>query len=185
MRRKILLGFTHDYEVAFAEVNLYEKLDKKYTFTMSTYLIRPFKVDDIDLEQYAEDWIDGMEGGYLYTLCERFDCKPSELAEYIASEEGIEGLMDLSIYSDFIEIDGDEFGFESGTCGQHDTRGDMLEYVNEEHYNKLHEFWDEYHLKVIPEDKIIELNELLSKMVKVNNDEEIPYMQNWIKEYLL
>ena len=185
MRKKVLLGLTDDNEVAFAEVNLSEGLDKKQNFSMSTYLVRPFRVDDIDLVNYTEDWIDGMDDGYLYTLCKRFDCKPSELAEYIANEEGIEGLMDLSIYPDFIDIDGDDFAFESGTCGQHDSRGDMLEYVNEENYNKLHEFWDEYHLKVIPKDKIAELNELLDKMVEVNSEDEIPYVQNWIKEYIL
>ena len=89
-------------------------------------------------------------------------------------------IRDCSLYSEKIDVDGITYYFESSSCGQHDTRKDGMKlYTNQKAYDKLHEFWDLYHLKKVDEEVIKEVQELHEVLSKIDEKE---WIENWIKE---
>ena len=190
MRKKYLLGATADGEIVFAE---FEATHPRYwsqekgnwtdetvrQFSASFDTVRPFKGSDYDLEEYYEGWMDGINKEYLYDLCERHWCSPQDLPGKLADEcDDVRDALDCSLYPEEINIDDEYWYFESGSCGQHDTREDgMYEYVNEEAYNLLHELWDKYHLKTIDEDGIKQMQKVVELLEEVDEEE-------WIEDYI-
>jgi len=179
MRRKFLLGATKDNEIIFADVEITTR-NKYKEFTASFKSVRPFNVEDIDLIKIAEDYIDDLGKDYAYDLCERFNLKPSELAEFLVAEDGVGGLMDLSLYPDTIETEYAEYRFESCSGGQYDSRKDMEIYVNKEQYDLLHYYWDNFHLKEINEETEQAINKLFDSM-EMKTEEE----HDWIRDYII
>ena len=193
MRTKCLLGATADREIVFAEIEVshprYWSKDKGYwtdtevnEFSASFDCVRPFTEDECeDATDYYERLIDECYGEKeKCDLCEMYDCRPSELAELLARDHGsdVQDIVDCSLYPNIIDVDGTDYYFESGSCGQHDTREDgMDEYVNEEAYNLLHELWDKYHLKAIDEDGIKQLQKVVELLEEADEEE-------WIADYI-
>ena len=190
MRNKFLLGATVNNELVFGEFELkhpsyYSKEKGGYTdkevleFSASFNTVMPFKAEDYDLEGYYEGWIDGMDKEYLYDLCERFDCRPSELPKSLADEcYDVRDALDCSLYPEEIIVDGESWCFESCSFGQHDTRKDgMEEYTDLEAYNLLHKLWDNYHLKKVDESIIKQVEKLIDMLSKINEEE-------WIVDYI-
>lgn len=174
---KVLLGATKDKELVFGEFGI-TKRNGYPEFTASFDTVRPFNSEDFDLERYYEDWIDGVDKEYLYDLCERFDCAPSALPENLAGEcYDVRDALDCSLYPEMIEVDGENWCFESGSCGQHDTRDEMEEIINPAAYNQLHELWDKFHLCKVGEDTVEQVNKLSKELSSV--DEEA-----WIIDYI-
>ena len=190
MRRKYLLGATADREIVFAEFSArhphYWSREKGdwtdetvRNFSASFNTVRPFKGSDYDLEEYFEGWMDGLDKEYLYDLCERHWCAPQDLPGKLADECcDVRDAMDCSLYPEEMNIDNEYWYFESGSCGQHDTRKDgMDEYTNKEAYNLLHELWDKYHLKAIDEDGIKQMRRVVELLEEVDEEE-------WIEDYI-
>lgn len=181
MRKEYLLGATVNNELVFGEFELRDR--KEYTeFSASFSTVIPFNAENYDLEEYYEGWIDGMDKEYLYDLCVRFDCKPSELPSELTDEcYDVRDALDCSLYPEEIIVDGESWCFESSSCGQHDTRKDGMEvYVNEEAYNLLHTLWDNYHLKKVDEEVIKQVESLVDMLSSVDEEE---WIINYIKEY--
>lgn len=177
MREKFLLGATIDNEIVFGEFEITNR-NGYPEFTASFDTVKPFNGEDYDLESYYDDWVDGMDKGYLYDLCVQFDCSPSELSSELASECcDVRDALDCSLYPEEIEVDGNSWFFESSSCGQHDTRNEMDEIINEEAYNLLHELWDKYHLEKIDDDIIAEINKLIEMFSEVDE-------KAWIVDYI-
>lgn len=192
-RHKYLLGATVNNELVFGEFELkhpryWSKEKGSYTdeevleFSASFDTVTPFNADDYDLEEYYEGWIDGLDKEYLYDLCERFDCSPSQLPKNLADEcYDVRDALDCSLYPEEIIVDGESWCFESSSCGQHDTREEgMEEYVNEEAYNLLHTLWDNYHLKTVDEEVVKQVEKLVDVLSSVDEEE---WIINYIKEY--
>ena len=190
MRRKYLLGATEEREIVFAEFELthprYWSKDKGHwtdedvlEFSASFDCVRPFEGDEYDLTEYYESWCDCMDKATLYDMCERLDCSPSELPKELADEcYDVRDALDCSLYPEIINVDGADWYFESGSCGQHDTREDgMDEYVNQEAYDLLHELWDEYHLKKVGDDVVEKVNKIIDMLEEVDEEE-------WIEDYI-
>lgn len=150
-------------------------------FSASFDTVKPFKGDDFDLEEYYEDYLENLDKEYKYDLCERFDCKPSELAGNLAAEcYDVRDALDCSFYPECYEIDGESWYFESVGGGQYDSRKNGMEtYTNQSIYNKLHELWDAYHLKKV-DNGIIAQVENLAKMCEDIQEHE----EEWIKDYI-
>ena len=112
---------------------------------------------------------------------ERFDCAPSELAERLADENGedVQDVRDCSLYPEIIDVDGTDWYFESGTCGQHDTRDDMEVYACRDAYDMLHQLWDAYHLKEVGAGVIQTVEQLESQLAGID---EIAWIENYIRE---
>ena len=181
MREKYLLGATVYNELVFGEFELRDRNGYK-EFSASFNTVTPFNAENYDLEEYYEGWIDGLDKEYLYDLCVRFDCKPSELPSELADEcYDVRDALDCSLYPEEIMVDGESWCFESSSCGQHDTRKDGMEvFVNEEAYNLLHTLWDNYHLKKIDEEVIKQVENIVEMLSSVNEEE---WIVNYIKEY--
>lgn len=180
MRHKFIIGFNKDMDLVIGEYEI--KAPVKYVgnervelaerqFSASFNVVRPFEFRESDLEDRAADMLDGYDKSTLYELCERNDCKPSELPGLIASMDGIEGVYDISLYPESFMLAGREFYFESGSCGQHDVREqrefdpeededeNIRWFVRPEFLGYFLELWDNYHLKRIPENVIEEFYE--------------------------
>lgn len=177
MRRKYLLGATSDKELVFGEFEITYR-NGYAEFTASFNNVRPFNGDNVDLEEYFEDWAEGLGKEIKYDMCYDYDCKPSELAKNLADDcNDIRDAMDCSIYPECYEINGDSWYFESMSCGQHDTRDEMEEIINPEAYDLLHELWDKYHLKKVDEEVISQVEKIESMLKEVDEEE-------WIIDYI-
>lgn len=181
MREKYLLGATVYNELVFGEFELRDRNGYK-EFSASFNTVTPFNAEDYDLEEYYEGWVDGMDKEYLYDLCERFDCSPSQLPKNLADEcYDVRDALDCSLYPEEISVDGKSWCFESSCCGQHDTRKDGMEiYTNEEAYNLLHTLWDNYHLKKVDEEVVKQVESLVDMLSSIDEEE---WIINYIKEY--
>ena len=180
MREKYLLGATVYNELVFGEFELRDNNGHK-EFSASFNTVIPFNTEGYDLEEYYEEWVDGMDKDHLYDLCERFNCRPSELPVELASQCcDVRDALDCSLYPEKINVYGESWCFESSSCGQHDTRKDGMEkYVNEEAYNLLHELWDGYHLKEVDNEVIKQVEKLVDMLSSVDEEE---WIINYIKE---
>ena len=181
MRNKYLLGATVDGNFVFGEFEITKRSGRwngHPEFSASFDEVRPFNGSDIDLETYFEDMIVALGKEWAYDACERYCCSPQDLPRELADEcNDPRDAMDCSLYPECMEIDGDDWYFESGSCGQHDTRDEMDLYTNKEAYDKLHELWDNYHLKEVDDAVIAEVNAVVEMLEDVNEEE-------WIEDYI-
>lgn len=184
MKRKILLGATEDGTIVFANVHIGG--EHKNFFSVSFSEVRPFLATNEFLRERAENFLDGCDREYLYDLCERFDCRPSELVDHYMRDQleyfGVEGIVDISLYPESFSIDGyeDEIYFESESCGQDDTR-DILIPIDPEFSEWLHSLWDTYHLKQLPEEEVDNVIKRIEEYEDEVGDIE-EWIQNWLEE---
>ena len=179
--RKVLLGGTEEGTLVFADINVGG--EHRDHFSASFSEVRPFLATDEFLKVRAEDYIYGMDKESLYDMCERFDCKPSELVYELVGEAnyiGIESLVDISLYPESFSIDGynDDVYFESYGCGQHDTR-DILVPINSEFSEWLHSLWDTYHLQKLTEEEYGNIKAKVEEYLDTIEEYE------WVKEWLM
>ena len=169
-RYKYLLGSTNDNELVFGEFGVTER-NGYHEFAASFDVVRPFCESDVDVEEIWNDRLDEYDCDIKYTLCEDYNCSPSELLQnLVGSESNVMELLDCSLYPEWYTIDDDDWYFESVGCGQHDTTGDMAEYVNEDAYNALIDLWNNYHLKQVGEDVIKKVDEIASTLDSVDEE---------------
>ena len=176
MRRKFLLGATKENEIVFCEVEIRDR-NGKLEFSASFETVYPFKYDETYLMERVVSQLDSYDKSDLYDLCVTYNCKPNDLAENVWADSYIEDIIDISLYPDSIEVDGNEWYFESACCGQYDTREEMEFYVNETLYNRIIELWDKYHLKEIDNPIVEEVNSILNELEQINKEE-------WIANYI-
>ena len=184
MKRKILLGATEDGTIVFANVHVGG--EHRNFFSVSFDEVRPVVVTDEFLRERAEEILDGLDRGSLYDLCERFDCRPSELVDYFMRDQlenfGVEGILDISLYPESFSIEGydGEIYFESESCGQDGTR-DILIPIDPEFSEWLHSLWDSYHLQQLPEEEYDNIEVRIREYEeKVGDIEE--WIQKWLEE---
>lgn len=175
---KFLLGATKNKDILFTEFEITTR-NNFQEFVASFNVVMPFNGDDFDLEEYYEDWIDDFDKADLYDLCEQNWCAPQELPKALAENcADVCDAIDCSLYPEVVEVEGAHYYFESGGCGQHDTREKgMDKYVNKEAYDLLHELWDEYHLKEIDEEGKKKMKRVIELLEEVNE-------KDWIAEYI-
>ena len=175
---KYLLGATKDKEIVFVELEI-TTWNGYSEFTASFDTVRPFTADEVDAQEYYESLINEMDSEWVLAQLKEYNCPFSELAENMANENGeIQDIKDCSLYSKIIEVNNVDWYFEGGSCGQHDTREEMDIIINKEIYDKIHELWDNYHLKKIDESIIEEVNKL---QVELQNIDEKAWIINYIE----
>lgn len=189
---KVLLGVNRNQELVFGKFSLshpryWSRKKGNYAdesvlnFSASFDVVRPFNGDNYDLEDYFEGYVECLDKESKYDMCEKFDCKPSELVKELADEcLDVRDVLDCSLYPKCFDIDGESWYFESVGGGQHDSRKDGMEiYTSKSIYDKLHELWDAYHLKKVDSDVIAQV-ENLAKMCEDIQE----YEEEWIKDYI-
>ena len=181
MRKQLLVGATTDNELVFANLEV-RTWNGHPEFSASFDTVHPFNMEEIDLEEMAKNYLEGCDREMLYDLCEEYDCSPSNLLNVYAKNTSIDEIMDLSLYSNYINIDGAEWRFKSSGCGQQDTRNNMNIYVNKKLYNRIIKLWDKYHLKEISEDIQEEIEKIITQLEEI---EEEQWIRDYIKMYII
>lgn len=179
--RKVLLGGTEEGTLVFADIHVGG--EHRDYFSVSFSEVRPFLATNEFLEERAEGYIDGCGKEFLYDMCERFDCKPSDLVDELVGEtyyNGIEALVDISLYPVCYSIDGynGDVYFESVGCGQFDTR-EFLVPIDREFSEWLHSLWDTYHLCEFTEEEYGDIEAKVEEYLDTLEEHE------WIKEWLM
>lgn len=178
MREKYLLGATEENELVFGEIAITTR-NGYPEFAASFDRVRPFTADEVDATDYYESLIEEMDSKWCWEQVTRFDCSPSELAERLADENGedVMDIRDCSLYPEIIDVDGTDWYFESGSCGQHDTRGEMAIYTSKNLYNRIHALWDSYHLERVDDDVISEVEAIRAAFENIDE-------QEWISDFI-
>lgn len=174
-QKNILLGSTFDHEIVFANISIRD--DK--TFSVSFSLVTPTKIDNEYLYERFTSLIEELSKSELYDLCEQYDVAPSKLIDEMFYYANIEDILDISLFPEQVEINGDEWVHESVSVGQIETRSLMDEYVNEDAYMRLMLFWDAYHLKTIDDDTIKEVEMIIKQL---NEVDQMEWIEDYIKE---
>lgn len=184
--RKVLLGATKEGTLVFADIHVGGEGYRNY-FSASFSEVRPFLATNEFLEERAESYIDCGDKEFLYDLCERFDCKPSDLVDELVKQiywGGIESLVDISLYPESFSIGGyeDDIYFESDGCGQCDTR-DRLIPIDPEFSEWLHSLWDTYHLQKLTEEEYGNVKEVIYRYLgKLEEIGESDWIEKWLME---
>lgn len=178
MKEKYLLGATNDNEIVFAEFEVTTR-NGYPEFRASFDCVRPFTADEVNATEYYEELIEQMDANWKWEQVERYDCAPSELAERLAEEYGedVQDIRDCSLYPEIIDVDGTDWYFESGSCGQHDTRGDMAIFTSQNLYDRIHTLWDKYHLQRVDDDVISEVEAIRAAFENIDE-------QEWISDFI-
>ena len=189
---KKIIGFTVDNEIIVAEVS-FERVgsNKEPYFSACFDLSKIVKADDTIRDyEYMHDYFEDVRYSYdpetILNLCDKYDCPPADLADLMTDEAinddniGMETL-DCSLYPELIEVDGKDYIFISTSCGQHDTRDEVEEFVDKKLYDDIHELWDNYHLKNI-EDNEEAMNLYKSVLDRMGEIDEEEVIVDYIKE---
>lgn len=174
-KKNILLGATLDNELVFANINIRENKE----FSVSFALVTPTKIDNEYLYERFTSLIEELSKSELYDLCEQYDVAPSKLIDEMFYYANIEDILDISVFPEEVEVNKDNFVFETVSCGQCETRNLMSEYVDEESYYKLMTLWDNYHLKTIDDDTIQEVETIIEQL---NEVDQMEFIQDYIIE---
>lgn len=189
---KKIIGFTKDNKIIMAEVS-FERVGNNQApyfsvrFDLSEIAKAKDTIKDYDyMYAFFEDITEIHNPEYILDLCDEYECSPSELADLMTDEaindyDVAMDTVDCSLYPEILDVDGEEYIFISSSCGQHDTRDEVEEFVDEKLYNDIHEMWDNYHLKDIGdnENAMNLYKSVLDRMREIDNEEVIV---NYIKE---
>ena len=173
--KNILVGSTVDNELVFANISIRENK----TFSVSFSLVTPTKIDNEYLYERFSSIMDSLSKEDLYDLCEQYNVAPCQLIDTLFAYTSPDEILDLSAFPDEVEVNKDNFVFETVSCGQCETRNLMSEYVDEESYYKLMTLWDNYHLQTIDDDTLKEVETIIEKLNEVDS---IEWIEDYIKE---
>lgn len=177
------MGATKDKTLVFANIRV--SGGNRGYFSVSFDEVSPFIASSDYLRERFSGEMDCYDKVDKYDLCERFNCRPSELEDVMFGDiyhsGTIEDIVDISLYPECYYIEGinDPIYFESVGCGQHDTR-DRLIPIDPEFSEWLHNMWDKYHLQTLSDDYKEMTTEKVMNYLDSLNEEE--WIQNWLEE---
>ena len=172
--KNILLGATELNELVFANINIRENK----TLGISFSLVTPTIIDNDYLYERFTSLMDSLSKEDLYDLCEQYNVAPCQLIDEMFYYATPEEILDLSLFPEQVEINGDEWVFESAGCGQVETRNTMSEYVDKYAYYKLMTLWQDFHLQTIDDDTVKEVETIVSELTKCDS-------MQWIEDYII
>ena len=169
----ILLGATALNELVFANISIRENKE----FSASFSLVTPTIIDNEYLFEMFTNMIEDLPKEDLYDLCVQYNCPPSNLINEMFYYTTAEQILDLSAFPEQIEVNGDEWAFQTISCGQCETRNVMSEYVDKDAYMRLITLWKAYHLQSIDDYIVKEVETIIEKLNEVDSIE-------WIEDYI-
>ena len=170
----ILLGSTELNELVFANINVRENK----TFSVSFSLVTPTIIDNEYLFERFTNMIEDLPKEDLYDLCVQYNVAPSNLIDTMFYYTTAEEILDLSLFPEEVEVNGDTWIFESSGVGQIETRNVMSEYVDKDCCMRLMGLWQNYHLQTIDDDTVKEVETIVSELTKCDSME-------WIEDYII
>jgi hypothetical protein len=177
---KILVGITFDDEIYFLEIkkrtsknNYIQKKDEQDYFSMSGETVAPLEYSKA-VEQSREILEDG-EFWKMAVEAGNTELGLTEWIDYVLDTDGKMSMIDNSLYPETITANGEDYIFESGSCGQHEEK-DLKEYfLPKKTFHQLMRIWKKYHLKKVNP-------EIPSIPFRLRNDEGIKEtIQNWLE----
>ena len=180
---EILLGFTKEHGVISGEITYYPE----GSFTASFNESYPVVMNEKTVIEYIESDIENMDAETRLSKLDYYDCAPSDLANRIYCDDdlSIENLIDNSLHPETYTMNEDDtvYLMASG-CGQHDTRGDIVKYIDKQLYDEIHVLWDAYHLKRVPFEDVKYVLEKIERQYHNLDEDEIiqKEMEEFYKE---
>ena len=172
--KNILVGSTVDNELVFANISIRENK----TFSVSFSLVTPTIIDNEYLYERFASLMEELPKEDLYDLCVQYNCTPSNLIDEMFYYTTVEEILDLSLFPEQIEVNKDEWVFESAGVGQIETRNVMSEYIDKDCYMRLMGLWQDFHLKQVDNNTIQEVEMIIEKL------NEVDQLQ-WIEDYII
>ena len=169
----ILLGVTELNEIVFANISIRENK----TLSISFNLVTPTIIDNEYLYERFANLMEDLPKEDLYDLCVQYNVAPSNLIDEMFAYSNVEDIIDISTFPEEVQIEGDNFIFETVSCGQCETRNLMSEYVDKDCYMRLITLWKAYHLQSIDDYIIKEVETIIEKLNEVDQME-------WIEDYI-
>lgn len=141
---RILAGVTEEKELYFVELGVSQHGDQEPYFAGSGFTISP-----ISEEKAEEQTREGLEDGELWRQAveaENTELGLSEWVEHVIDTDGATSGVDNSLYYEEVELNGENFIFESGSCGQHEEDSLLVYSIDEIFFSEIMAFWKKYHL---------------------------------------
>lgn len=147
---ELIIGTTKNGEIYRIEAEAEDRNGSKNYFSMTGETIIPITYASA-VEQSRESledgelWKQAVEAG---TTTEGLD----DWIDYVLSTDGEISMVDTSLEESELTIDGIDYVFESGSCGQHEeNETDLNLMIKAGDYRKIRNFWNKYHMKDIPD----------------------------------
>jgi hypothetical protein len=145
IKKTILAGITQENELYFLEVE--PKHEGHNYFAMSSFTVKPTPKEDAErlnreMLEDGELWKQEVEAGNT-------ELGLSEWVDYVIDSDGDLCMIDNSLFDEEVEVDGDTYIFESGSCGQHEEHDLKHCFIPEQTFNDLMSIWKEHHLKEV------------------------------------
>jgi hypothetical protein len=183
MRREIkfLMGATNDNSLVFCELGFYER-ENGDELAISFNEVAPVVASESYLEMMFESIKDCYDDSGILDLCRSYNCTPDEVFDNLYNDIrqniGVEGFIDISLFSDSFTVPSqeDDIYFESVGCGQCDTR-DTLIPINKTLSDLIFDSWDKFHLKKVSSG----LKNDLINAVNLAKIDETAWIQNWLE----
>ena len=182
IKRDVLLGTTEDNTIIFADVEFRSYNGCKYTFSVSFSEVAPVAVTDDLLRDIVADQLACDDYQFIVGLLEQYDCKPSELAdkhyEHLMKDNGVDRIIDISLFPERLFVGGEHIYFESLGCGQMDVRGRLIP-INSFISHLILDYWEEFHLKSLEWGHAREILEWIDAYLDDLGD-ELEWIKNWL-----
>ncbi len=171
MKTTIMAGITKEDEIYFLEFEP-RKEDHDY-FAMSGFSVIPLKYDEAvkrnreSLED-GELWKMAVAGGNTTLGLDNW-------IDLVMDTDSEISMIDNSLLSEEVKVDGETYIFESGSCGKHGEADLNKYFIDKVLFSTFHYLWKTYHLKkdnpTLPELPEQDQEVLLIKAIKlINND---------------
>ena len=176
---KYLLGATKNHEIVFAEFGVQICGDGRRFFSASFAIVSPLNGSKFDMKGFIADQFENMSAADKYDMCVNYDCAPSEVvSQWVNSCNNPRDVLDCSLYPERFCIDGEDWYFESGACGQCDPRQYGMErYINKKAFDDLMELWDQYYLREISDDGLMRMHNVSKALGSIDE-------KQWITNYI-
>ena len=192
----VVVGINDNNEVVFiGDVGIEDTrgLDYQFSVVFQGYNMECPKDEDEVIEDYVKDWIECNDKDVNYDRCVEFDCKPSELYQYLMDDISISHIYDahdrlyekLKYKDEWGDIYDIYLAFSFSTPMDYD--GKIVKFINddmEKLFNKINKIGKQYHLKQIP---LYVWNDLEKDLERYLSDEdtrhynEIKFIENTFK----
>lgn len=161
---------------------------EKLVFHVNNEVFEVFDMDTLDILEYAQNFIDEMDKDFIYKMLERYDCRPSELAQEYVDDLGVEYVIGDTYLDDTIEDK--EYGIRSNAYmdlkrieEELEERKQNKEVVLFGNYrqiiNDLEQYRNALGTKILTDDDIYNIGVLVNKLVnskKFENKSVLEYI---------
>lgn len=182
-----VLGITKDNEILQIKVENDGYASVCFSFSEIKRADETIRNKEYMLSSY-EELVDCFSKSFLYAQCDEYDCPPSKLPEKMYEEDKKDDKrllehLDCSYIPKILNVDDTEYVFLAMDGGQADPREkEILDIVDVKLYTDILNYWDNYHLKKIDDNKeALELYNSIVERMKDLDDEEI--ISSYIRKF--